>query len=206
MTDDLKRSRLTVFFRWILAIPHFVWWYLWSIVALLAWIANWFATLFGGRSPDGLHNFLASFDRYSTHINAYIFLLADPFPGFAGRLGSYPVDLEIDPPVPQSRWITGFRLILAIPATILMSVLQYVLQIIGFLGWFVCLVLGRMPEGMRNLGAYCLRYQAQTYAYVSLLTQRYPSLSSEPGAPLPADPEPPEAGQPPATPTQWSSP
>ena len=182
VTDDLKRSRLTVFFRWILAIPHLVWWYLWSIVALLAWIANWFATLFGGRSPDGLHNFLASYDRYSTHVNAYIFLLADPFPGFAGRLGSYPVDLEIDPPERQSRWITGFRLILAIPAAILMSVLQYVLQIIGFIGWFVCLVLGRMPEGMRNLGAYCLRYQAQTYAYSYLLTQRYPSLSSDPGA------------------------
>jgi hypothetical protein len=31
-----------------------------------------------------------------------------------------------------------------------------------------------MPEGLRNLGAACLRYSAQTYAYLFLLTDRYP--------------------------------
>ena len=31
-----------------------------------------------------------------------------------------------------------------------------------------------MPRGLRNLGAYELRYQAQTYGYVYLLTERYP--------------------------------
>jgi hypothetical protein len=56
-----------------------------------------------------------------------------------------------------------------------------VIGIIAFLGWFVCLVLGRMPEGMRNLSAYCIRYQTQTHAYAMILTDRYPSLSSGPG-------------------------
>ena len=37
--DDLQRSRLTVFFRLLLAIPHAIWFLLWSIVALLAAIA-----------------------------------------------------------------------------------------------------------------------------------------------------------------------
>jgi len=32
---------------------------------------------------------------------------------------------------------------------------------------------------MRDLQAYVLRYQAQTYAYVLLLTQRYPSFSDD---------------------------
>ncbi len=31
-----------------------------------------------------------------------------------------------------------------------------------------------MPEGLRNLGASCLRYTAQTYAYLFLVTDRYP--------------------------------
>jgi hypothetical protein len=31
-----------------------------------------------------------------------------------------------------------------------------------------------MPEGLRNLGASCLRFNAQTYAYLGLLTDRYP--------------------------------
>ena len=36
-----------------------------------------------------------------------------------------------------------------------------------------------MSQGMRDLQAYCLRYQAQTYGYLLLLTQRYPSFSEE---------------------------
>jgi uncharacterized membrane protein (DUF485 family) len=178
VTDDLRRNRLTVFFRLILAIPHLVWYALWSVVAAFAILANWVATLINGSSPEGLHKFLAAWVRYSTHLTAYLYLVADPFPGFRGRLGTYPVDLEIDGPEAQNRWKTGFRFILAIPALILMSVLQYVIQIIGFLGWFVCLALGRMPQGMRDLSAYCLRFQAQTYAYAAVLTDRYPSLSA----------------------------
>jgi hypothetical protein len=182
VTDDLRRNRLTVFFRIILVIPHFVWLYLWSIVAAFAMLANWVATLIKGRSPEGLHNFLAAYVRYYTHVTAYLFLVADPFPGFKGRPGTYPVDVEIDGPEPQNRWKTGFRIILAIPALILTSVLQYVYQIVGLLGWFVCLALGRMPQGMRDLSAYCLRFQAQTHAYLAVLTDRYPSLSSGPPA------------------------
>jgi hypothetical protein len=35
-----------------------------------------------------------------------------------------------------------------------------------------------MPKGMRDLSAYCLQYEAQTYAYLFLiLTDRYPSFS-----------------------------
>jgi hypothetical protein len=182
VTDDLQRNRLTVFFRWILAIPQYVWLLLWSIVALPAIVVNWVATLVMGKSPDGLHNFLAAYLRFSTHVSAYIYLVADPWPGFKGVEGSYPIDLEIDGPERQNRWLTGFRSILIIPATILAWVLGYVYQIIGFLGWFVCLVLGRMPQGMRDLSAYCLRFQMQTYAYGAILTDRYPSLNAGPSA------------------------
>ena len=68
VTDDLQRNRLTVFFRLILAIPHIFWVLLWGVITLLAWIVNWFATLIMGRSPDGLHTFLAGFLRYFTHV------------------------------------------------------------------------------------------------------------------------------------------
>jgi hypothetical protein len=64
-----------------------VWLYLWGIVALFAWIAIWFATLFAGRSPDALHRFLAAYMRYQTHVGAYLLLVANPFPGFLGRPG-----------------------------------------------------------------------------------------------------------------------
>ena len=40
--------------------------------------------------------------------------------------------------------------------------------------WFYALVRGRAPRGLRNLGAYSLRYGAQTTGYAGLLTDRYP--------------------------------
>ena len=176
VSDDLQRNRLTVFFRLILAIPHFVWVALWGVIALLAAIVNWFATLFTGRSPDGLHTFLATFLRYGTHVRAYVLLIADPFPGFTGKPG-YPIDLEVDPPQPQSRLTVFFRIILAIPALFVANILSNLSQLLAVFSWFIALVTGRVPEGLRNFAVLALRFETQTYAYVLLLTDRYPSFN-----------------------------
>ena len=176
VTDDLQRNRLTVFFRLFLAIPHVIWLTLWGIVAALAAIANWFATLVKGESPEGLHDFLATYLRYGTQVSAYILLIADPFPGFGGKPG-YPVELEVAPPEPQNRWTVGFRIFLAIPAFIIVGIFGYLNRILAVFSWFVALVLGRVPEGLRNVAAFALRFEQQTAAYTLLLTSRYPSFN-----------------------------
>jgi hypothetical protein len=176
VTDDLQRNRLTVFFRLILAIPHLIWVTVWGIVAALAAIANWFATLVNGQSPEGLHNFLATYLRYQTHVYAYVLLLADPFPGFGGKPG-YPIDIEIDPPHPQNRWTVAFRVILAIPAYIVSGILGYLNRALAVFSWFIALAMGSVPEGLRNFAAFALRYEQQTAAYALLLTGRYPSFN-----------------------------
>jgi uncharacterized protein DUF4389 len=177
VNDDLQRNRLTVFFRLILAIPHFLWLTLWGVIAVLAWIVNWFATLFMGRSPDGLHNFLATYLRYATHVRAYALLVADPFPGFTGTQGTYPIDLEVDPSEPQNRLTVFFRVVLAIPALLLMYILSNLTQLLAVFSWFIALVMGRVPEGLRNFAALALRIETQTYAYLMVLTSRYPSFN-----------------------------
>src|SRR2546423_11024076 len=151
VTDDLQRNRLTVFFRLLLAIPHLIVVAVWGIVAEIALLITWLVTIFTGRVPDGLHNFLASFLRYSTRVYASVFLLGDLWPPFSGTQGGYPIDVRIDPPQQQSRLTVFFRLILAIPALILTSVFRAVNQIVALLGWFYALATGRMNEGMRNL-------------------------------------------------------
>ena len=176
VTDDLERSRLTVLLRLLLAIPHLVVVYVWGILAAVAVVIAWLAGVFLGRIPDGLHNFLASFVRYATRVRAYVGILANPFPTF-GSGGSYPVDAEIAPPTAQNRLTIFFRLLLAIPALVLGYVFQIGLNIVAVFGWFASLALGRMPGGLENLGIYCLRWETQTWAYVFLLTSRYPSLS-----------------------------
>jgi hypothetical protein len=193
--DDLRRSRLTVLFRLVLAVPHLIWIALWggAIYGEMRWAQTdgaltaagtigtvglaWFVTLFGAHLWPELHLFHARFVRWSTHMAAYLALLANPWPRLDAR-DPYPIDIQIDPPARQNRWKTFFRIILAIPAIAFSLALFVVLLALAFVGWFVCLILGRMPKGMRDLGAYCLRFIAQTSAYLLFLTDRYPQLGS----------------------------
>lgn len=177
VADDLERPRLTVAFRLLLAIPHLVWIVLWAIAVFFAVIAAWVVALVTGRVPSALHRFLTAFVRYATHLGAFLYLVGRRFPGFTGRAGSYGIDLEMPEPERQSRWKTLFRLFLALPALVVASALGTVLLVLAVIAWFFALVTGRMPEGLRNLGAACLRYSAQTDAYLLLLTDRYPYAS-----------------------------
>ena len=80
-------------------------------------------------------------------------------------------------PDPQRRLITAFRLVLAIPAFVLAWVLSQVLLVIAVISWFIAIAVGRVPRGMEQLGLYCLRYQTQTYAYLLVVTERYPTTA-----------------------------
>lgn len=174
---DLRRSRLTVFFRILLAIPHIIWVVLWGIVVFVAAIAQWFVTLFSGTPARGLHRFISAYIRYRLHVLAFILLVANPFPGFTGAPGTYPLDLEVEGPQRQNRWKTGFRTLLAIPAFLVNSALSGALFTAALLTWFYALVKGSAPWGLRNLSAYALRYDAQANAYWFLLTDVYPHAS-----------------------------
>jgi hypothetical protein len=192
--DDLRRSRVTTLFRLPLAIPHIVWLILWTVVAWLALIANWFVLLVRGRPAQPIHRFVGRLLRYQTHVYAFLGMVANPFPGFTGRPGSYPVDVNIPPPERQPRLVTAFRLILALPAIMIAGAISNVAGLAAIYMWFYALVRGRAPRGLRNLGAFSLRYGAQTFGYVGLLTHRYPYTGPTAGWQLRLDePQPPIA-------------
>jgi hypothetical protein len=174
VTDELRRSRLTVFFRLALAFPHLVWLTLWGILALLVAIVNWLVTLIAGTSPQWAHRFLSRYVRYQFQVGAFLYLVGNPFPGFVGEPGKYPVELHLADRGRQNRWTVLFRLVLAFPALLLTAVFSQLLGVVALFGWFASLFTGQMPLGLRNLGAYALRYTAQTYAYVLLVTGTYP--------------------------------
>ena len=202
LEDRLERSRLTVFFRLLLAIPHLIWLSLWTVLAVLAAIVAWFVALATGRVPRGLHRFISAWVRYSTHVAAFLFVVGGPFPGFVGAAGSYPVDLVIAPPARQRRSVTLFRAWIAIPALLLSSAYSVALYVVALLGWWAALFTGRMPEGIRNLGAVSLRYTGQVNAYLFLLTDRYPD-SGPAVRDRPHDEQLQLELDPPPTPSQW---
>jgi Domain of unknown function (DUF4389) len=201
--DDLRRSRLTVLFRLPLSFPHLLWLTLWSILIVPTAILNWVATLARGRSPAPLHRFLSAYLRYLVSVYAFLLIVANPFPGFVGAPGAYPLDTLIEEPVSQNRWSVLFRILLAIPALLIETVYSAIGSLLGSFGWFSSLARGRMPRGMRNAGAMALRYQAQTIGYLLLLTPSYPysgPCRSVRAAPeLPSGPGPAPLGELPAS-------
>jgi len=78
-----ERDRLTVGFRLILAIPHFI------VLAfvMMGWcittIVAWFAILLTGDYPQGLWDFGVGTMRWMLRVQAYMLLLVDEYPPFS---------------------------------------------------------------------------------------------------------------------------
>jgi hypothetical protein len=175
-----RRSRLTTFFRLVLAIPHFVLAYIYGIAATIAVIAAWFAIVITGSLPEGLYGFIAGFVRYYTRLLAYTVLLCDPYPPFNGSDDAgYPVRMSFDRLERYSRLKTLFRLILAIPIAVLRYVMTLLLEVGAVAAWFIVLVLGRMPRGLFDLMVLANSYMARSDAYLLLLTETYPPFQDE---------------------------
>jgi hypothetical protein len=176
-----RRSRLTTFFRGILAIPHGIVMYVWALAAGVVAFVAWFVLLFTGRWPRGMYDFVAGYLRYSTYVNAYFWLAADAYPPFSGDAGaSYPVRLNVAPPQERySRLKVLFRIVLAIPVMIILYAMQIVEQIGAVLAWFAIVLLGRQPKGLQDMIVLGLSYQQRASAYLLLITEDWPPFTDD---------------------------
>ena len=176
-----KRSRLTTFFRLILAIPHFIAVTLYFLAAEVVVIISWFALLFTGRYPQGMYDFVAGAVRYQTRVYGYAALLSDQYPPFSGDPATpYPVDLVIGPPKAEySRMKVLFRIILAIPVLIIQYAMQIVAQVGAFLAWWAILFLGRQPKGLQDMIVLGLSYQQRATVYLALITEDWPPFTDD---------------------------
>ncbi len=78
-----RLSRLLIFFKWLLIIPHLIVLVLLGIVYWITLVIAWFAILFTGRYPKGLFNFGVGLLRWGARINAYYMLMRDDYPPFS---------------------------------------------------------------------------------------------------------------------------
>src|SRR3954452_18762431 len=170
--DEYRRTRLNVFFRLLLGIPHLICFFLWTVWIALTSFVNCLTSIFTGRPPRWFHRLMCGYVRYQAHLGAYLSLVADPYPGFMGEAGSYPGRGQLpEEPVTQRRWTIGIRLVLFIPALLVATTLAgftggnlrssrgktrngsgggTLLLACAFLGWFASVARGRMPKGLRD--------------------------------------------------------
>jgi fatty acid desaturase len=178
-TEPLRRRRLVVFLRLLLLFPHYIVLSVWALLLIPVVPFSWLAVLILGRLPKVFHRFLAAYLRYQGQVTAWLYLLSATYPDPL-HTREHPFRIEVRDAHDQPRLVTLFRLLLAIPAIVLASVFNVIMTVVGVGAWFVALALGRTTAGLQELGTFCLRYQLETQAYLSLLTASYPRLEPPP--------------------------
>jgi hypothetical protein len=180
-----KRSRLTTFFRAILAIPHIIVWYVWSLLAGLAVIVAWCVLVIRARYPQSLYDFVAGSQRYGTAVYGYLALLTDEYPPFSADTDDYPVHIKIPPPKAEYDQLKVlFRIFLAIPVFVIVYAMQIVWEIGAVIAWFVIVIMGKQPKGLQDMIVLGLSYQQRAYAYIGLLTEDWPPFIDPEGGTL----------------------
>lgn len=182
-----KRSRLTTFFRLILAIPWLIVFYVLEIIATIVVILAWFVLLFTGRWPQGMYDFTVGVLRFYARTIGYLVLLSDDFPPFGLGDDGYAIRLVADPPLDQySRLKVLFRIIYIIPAVILVYVLQIAAELTAIASWVVIVITGKQPDGLQNALRFCLSYIVRAYGLFFLVTETYPPFDDGGTAPAAA--------------------
>jgi hypothetical protein len=180
--DRLARWRPLV--QYFLALPHGVVAILLRAVAQFAAIASWFAIVVTGRQPAGLVGVRQLYLRYLNRWLAYAAFLHTEYPPFAfDTSGSDPGDVrgvrtDIAAQLEDRNRVTvAFRLVLALPQLLVLTVLEWLALIAVCVAAIAVLLTGRWPPGIRVVAEGLLRWNARVSGYVLLLTDEYPPFS-----------------------------
>ncbi|MCK9517890.1 MAG: DUF4389 domain-containing protein [Dehalococcoidia bacterium] len=175
----VEQNRLSVLLRIIFAIPHaIIISALGYVVGVTAFIA-WLIILFTGKCPPGLLKFHAGYVRWAARAYGYLGLLTDKYPPFSlDDDPAYPIRVSVaEAAEGRNRLTVFFRVILAIPHLIVLSILGLVVYIVAFIAWIIALITGVVPEGMHNFIGGVLRWSTRVNAYLYLLRDEYPPFS-----------------------------
>lgn len=196
LPERAKQRRWTVLIRLVLALPLAIVTGFVGLGTFFCAIAGWFAALFTGRAPQFLRSILTGYLRLSLRLYAYGFLLSDRFPPFDfEEAPDDTVAMAVPPPTTLNRAAVFFRLILAVPAYIVVTLVAAGSFLIAIFGWFASLITGWLPQPVHDALRASVRYQTRFNAYFYLLLPTYPvDLFGDTPAPAPVWMPPPVPG------------
>lgn len=193
-----KQSRLTTFFRLIVAIPWYLMAIIWGLLATIGVVIAWFALLITGRYPDFAYDWVSKYLRFNNRVSGWLYLLTDEWPSFGGDAEpQYPIRLIVPEPLEQyNRVKVLFRIILMIPVYIMVYIFSLLAQLIGIVLWFAIVITGKAPRGLWDIQKMAISYMSRGYAYMLLVTESYPAISEDGGDTLPPSPAEPAPSSP----------
>jgi hypothetical protein len=176
VTYQEQRNRLTVAFRFILAIPHLIVSQVWGYLAQIVGMIQWFIIVFTGKRNEGLWNLQQSWLGYYSRVVGYLSLLYDPYPAFGTDPGNAPVRTDISYEESANRLTTGLRFLWIIPAAIVAIFVGIASAVVTLISWFAILFTGKQPRGMWEFVLKSVRYTLQLETYALLMTDTYPKF------------------------------
>ena len=99
----------------------------------------------------------------------------------------YPATLTFDPPEKVANWRPLVHWLLALPHFVVLWVLGFVSEIVGFVSWIVILFTGELPAGLANVQIMYIRYSTRVYTYVAFMREEYPPFTFDTTAADPGD-------------------
>ncbi len=178
VTYEEPRNRLTVAFRFILAIPHLVVSQVWGYLAQVLAVVQWFIAVFTGKRNEGIWNLQQSWLTYAARVNGYTNLLYDEYPAFGTEPGNVPVRTSITFEEDVNRLTVALRFLWMIPALIVAAVVGIGAFVLLVISWFAILFTGTMPRGMWEFILKVVRFTLQVQAYGLLMTDEYPKFGN----------------------------
>jgi Domain of unknown function (DUF4389) len=170
-----RLSRLLIFVKWLLAIPHYIALWVLGIGAYVVLIISFFAVIITGSYPQGMFNFMAGFERWRVRVTAYLFLQTDAYPPFSLEDDpSYPVRVQIDYPERIARWRPLVNWLLSIPALLAAFIIGIIVYVAVIIAWFAILITGRYPQGLFDTVTIGLRWFTRVAIFEWFMTEAYP--------------------------------
>ena len=160
ITYTEPRSRLSVFFRAVLHVPHYVIEYAWRVLAQVLGVVQWFVILFTGRRNEGIWKLQRAYLGYAARVWAYYGLSFDKWPNIGPEPNGEPTNFEFDYSADANRLTNFFRFIWLIPTIIVAIVVMLVATIYVVLSWLAIIVTGKHPRGLFD-------FLARTHAFMT---------------------------------------
>ena len=179
-----NRNRTTVFFRFFLSLPVFLFIYLFSQFAQSGWgtlvLAAPTAAALVARNiyPSWLLNFNHAVMEFSTRFAAYFFLLTDEYPTFERNPKVAVIFPDVEGGKTLNRWLPLFKWFLAIPLYLVGFFYMALTFIATVLAWAVTSLTGTYPSWAGEITLNTIRFWNRVYGYaIALVTDKYPSFS-----------------------------
>jgi hypothetical protein len=183
--DDLHRRRWAVLLRPVLVLPALALLLALVVLAAVAAVLGWFASLARGRMPRGLRDAGAFAVGYGGQVARYGLLATDRYPdagpGHAAAPRAHPIAIRVRDDLGRPRLVVAFRPLLAVPHLYWLVLWSVPAMLAAVAAWVAALVIGRVPAPLHRFLAAFVRAVAHVSAFLHVVGRPYPGFVGREG-------------------------